>query len=173
MEPCGYDRAGNTYYILDDNRLYRRTPWIHESQPAKKVKRAGRKGTKRRRVSTAAEEDVENVAAGVWSCVCVSLHDWTMFVNDFENSKDPDEKALWAHLKKDVMPVLKKSWLESEKQRQLQAAVANRKRSSRLDQKLARQKQEEEKAAAARREAEEAVAAQQGKLEAERKEKVS
>jgi len=179
MEPCGYDRKGNTYYILDDNRLYRRSPWILESQPVKKAK-SKKKGTKRRRVSIAVEEDTDETddptsndkGNGVWSCVCVSPHDWTVFLGTLEGSKDPDESALYTYLKEDVIPELTKAWMEKEKQRQLHEAVANRKRSSRLDAKLTRQKEEEEKEAARIREAELEKNARREKLEAERKEKV-
>ncbi|KAI5855676.1 hypothetical protein BZA05DRAFT_389313 [Tricharina praecox] len=172
MEPAGYDRAGNTYYILDDNRLYRRTPWTAEPPPPPKKSKAKRKAAKRRRVSTAEEDgEEERSIGGLWSCVCVSLHDWTVFVSSFDNSKDVDEKALRAYLKEEVVPDLTKTWLEKEKQRQLQEAVANRKRSGRLDAKIARQKEEEQKAAAAKKEAEAAAAARKERLEAEKKEK--
>ncbi|KAA8908490.1 hypothetical protein FN846DRAFT_945384, partial [Sphaerosporella brunnea] len=103
------------------------------SKKAKAAKRTG-KATKRRRVSSEPPEDASDetkTPGGVWSCVCATLHDWTIFVNSIESSKDPDEKALCAYLKQDVMPVLNKVWVEMEKQRQLQAAVANRKRSER------------------------------------------
>ncbi|KAA8908483.1 hypothetical protein FN846DRAFT_945361 [Sphaerosporella brunnea] len=173
MEPCGFDCHGNTYYILDDNRLYKRTPWVFESKKAKAAKRTG-KATKRRRVSSEPPEDASDetkTPGGVWSCVCATLHDWTIFVNSIESSKDPDEKALCAYLKQDVMPVLNKVWVEMEKQRQLQAAVANRKRSSRLDEKMARQREDEERAAAERREAKEVAASLKDKQENERKDK--
>jgi len=174
MEPVGYDRNGNTYYILDDDRLYRRTRWVAEPSPKKG--KAKKKASKRRRVS-AAEEEAEGAGevpgmSSRWSCVCVSLHDWTVFVRSFDNSKNADEKAFCKYLKEDVIPNLTKSWLEKEKQRQLQDAVANRKRSSRIDAKLTRRKEEEQKAAAAKKEAEAATAAKKLKLEAERKEKV-
>ena len=180
MEPCGYDSKGNTYYMLDDNRLYRRTPWVLDEPtpppPVKKGKALRRKSTKRRRVSTAVETSsegtVEEPAVGVWSCICVTLHDWTVFVNGLEGSNDPDEQAMHAYLSEDVIPVLQKAWVEKEKQRQLQQAVANRKRSSRLDAKIARKKEEEERAAAAQREAEVAAMERRRALEAEKKEKV-
>jgi hypothetical protein len=145
-----------------------------EPRPVKRAKITKR--NKRRRVSTAVEEEPAETLAewegGEWSCVCITLQDWTTFISGLEKSKDPDEKALCAHLKEDVMPIINKVWQEKEKQRQLEAAVANRKRSSRLDEKLARQRQEEERAAEARREAEAAAAAEREKMEAEKKEKV-
>lgn len=175
MEPCGFDRGGNTYYILDDNRLYRRTPWIldaDDTQPVKKVKGASRrKAPKRRRVE---DEMAEEVVAelGAWSCVCVTLHDWTVFVNGLESSKDLDERALRGYLKEDVLPELTRGWMEKEKERQLQDAVANRKRSSRLDEKIARQRAEEEREAAVKRDVEMVKAARQDQMEVERQEKV-
>jgi flagellar biosynthesis GTPase FlhF len=173
--PCGYDRNGNTYYILDDNRLYRQTPWIMEPRPVKKMKTTAKRN-KRRRVSNAVEEEPAETLSewqgGEWSCVCITLQEWTTFIGGLEKSKDPDEKALCAHLKEDVMPIINKAWQEKEKQRQLEAAVANRKRSSRLDEKLARQREEEERAAAARREAEASAAEEREKFEAEKNQKV-
>lgn len=179
MEPCGYDNDGNTYYILDDNRLYRRTPWIAESTPAKKVKQK-RKGAKRQRVSAAAaettndqqlsnEDEQNSIRGGVWSCVCVSLHDWTVFTDSLQSTKCPDERALCTYIKEEVLPELNKTWLEMEKQRLLQDAVANRKRSSRLDEKLARQKQEQEAAAVAKREADLVKAAEKARLQTEKR----
>jgi hypothetical protein len=182
MEPCGYDNDGNTYYILDDNRLYRRTPWIAESTPAKKVKQK-RKGAKRQRVSAAAaettndqqlsnEDEQNSIRGGVWSCVCVSLHDWTVFTDSLQSTKCPDERALCTYIKEEVLPELNKTWLEMEKQRLLQDAVANRKRSSRLDEKLARQKQEQEAAAVAKREADLVKAAEKARLQTEKRAQV-
>jgi hypothetical protein len=95
-----------------------------------------------------------------------------VFLGTLEGSKDPDESALYTYLKEDVIPELTKAWMEKEKQRQLHEAVANRKRSSRLDAKLTRQKEEEEKEAARIREAELEKNTRREKLEAERKEKV-
>jgi hypothetical protein len=176
IEPCGFDRHGNTYYILDDNRLYRRTPWTVEPPPPKKRKQA-RKGTKRRRVAAATqvEEEVDEIPAehgGEWSCVCVTREDWDAFAGGYEKSKHPDEKALYMYLKKDVLPELRKTWLEMEKQKLLEAAVANRKRSSRIDAKLTRQKEEEEKSAISRREAKAAEEARRERVEFMQREKV-
>ena len=180
MEPCGFDQKGNTYYILDDNRLYRRTPWISnpdDTAPPKKVKGASkRKAPKRRRVSTALDEEegkqAEEQPLGVWSCVCVTPDDWNSFLCGFEDSKDPDEKALRGYLKDEVLPELTRGWVERQKERLLLDAVANRKRSSRLDEKIAKQKAEEEKAAAVRKQQDMVKAARSGQLEVEKHEKV-
>ncbi|KAI5819713.1 hypothetical protein BZA77DRAFT_141942 [Pyronema omphalodes] len=156
IEPCGFDEKGNTYYILDDNRLYKRTPWIIDA-PAKKSK-PKKKATKRRRVSAAVptpSPEPETEKAGEWSCVCVTLHDWTMFMQSLEKSKDEDEQALYTYINEDILPMLTKEWMEKEKQRQLQEAVANRKRSSRLDAKMLMKKEEEERQLQLAREEEE------------------
>lgn len=179
MEPCGFDREGSTYYILDDNRLYRRTSWLGNDQSAKKSKQKKKGTSKRRRTSAAVGDGGTDEAAapdssrrGAWSCVCVTLSDWIAFVDGLQSSKDADEMGLYAYLKQDVLPELTKAWAEKEKQRQIMEAVANRKKSSRLDAKLARQKEEVERAAARRREEDLEKAARHRRVEAEKKERV-
>lgn len=180
MDHCGYDRHGNTYYILDDNRLYRRTPFKEAATPTrKKAQPKQHKGRKRRRVSAATEEFDGNtkVDEGMkWSCICITLQEWEPFVAGLKGSKDEDESALYKYLNKEVLPeirraedvclqvqLLESEWLtgtqfqlkqkkllDQEKDQQKIEAVANRKRSSRIGEKMARRKEEEEGAAEAR-----------------------
>jgi hypothetical protein len=76
-------------------------------------------------------------------------------MQSLEKSKDEDEQALHTYINEDILPMLTKEWMEKEKQRQLQEAVANRKRSSRLDAKLIMKKEEEERQLQLAREEEE------------------
>lgn len=112
MDPVGFDCQENTYYILDDNRLYRRTPWKEVAMPTKKKTQAY-KGRKRRRVSAAVDDSDENqveVDQGrKWSCICISLQDWEAFVMSLKPSKDQDESALYEYLKEDVLPEISRA----------------------------------------------------------------
>lgn len=119
MDPCGYDSKDHTYYILDDNRLYRRGP-LNLNPPARKAKPKPKRRTKRRRVSTTSgdqkeeeeEEEEETAVPEVpvtsWQCVCVSLQDWEGFVDGLKDSKGEDEKALRTYLGNEVLPELRK-----------------------------------------------------------------
>lgn len=116
MDHCGYDRHENIYYILDDNRLYRRTPFKERvGPPRKKASPKQPKGRKRRRVSATAEEfDGKTLVDGVgegtkWSCVCISLREWEPFVAGLKGSKDEDESALYKYLDKEVLPEIRRA----------------------------------------------------------------
>lgn len=168
MEPAGYDSKDNEYFILDDNRLYRRAPWKEAaaSPPQKKKSQTSRVGRKRKRIPNSSSIDSGGALAKVnetreWACVCISLGDWEKFVSGLKGSKDTDEKALYEYLNGEVLPEIhrseelkQKKLLDIEKERQKQEAVANRKRSSRIDEKMIRKKEEELKAAEERRQEE-------------------
>ncbi|QDS74383.1 hypothetical protein FKW77_005439 [Venturia effusa] len=76
IEPFGWDRDDRVYFVLDDNRLYRRTdapppPEIATTKPKAKAKKGGRstRSNKRRRVSRTipetSPEDEDGVAQEV------------------------------------------------------------------------------------------------------------
>ncbi|KAI5839988.1 hypothetical protein DFP73DRAFT_559762 [Morchella snyderi] len=168
MEPAGYDAEDNEYFILDDNRLYRRASWKEAAaSPHKKKKsQTSRAGRKRKRIPNNSSIDSGEALSKVdetreWSCVCISLDDWEKFVSSLKGSKDADEKALYEYLDGDVLPEIRRSeelkqkkLLDIEKERQKQEAIANRKRSSRIDEKMIRKREEELKAAEERRQVE-------------------
>lgn len=167
VEPAGYDSNGNEYIILDDNRLYCRAPWkeVVVSPPRKKKSQISRAGRKRKRISNSSTIDsAATVKADVgrdWACVCTSLDDWEGFVSDLQGSKNGDEEALYEYLNGEVLPEIRRSeelkqkkLLDIEKERQKQEAVANRKRSSRIDEKMVRKKAEELRAAEERKQGE-------------------
>ncbi|KAJ8116286.1 hypothetical protein ONZ43_g4475 [Nemania bipapillata] len=104
IEPTGWDSKDRTYYILDDNRLYRLTPappvlpvWKPKKN-TKKAKSAAR-ASKRRRTSRSGAQsrdivdddlasDVEEVSkpeddglgGAKWECIGVSLDDIQRFI---------------------------------------------------------------------------------------------
>lgn len=149
------------YYILDDNRLYRRDTVSAASKLRVKPKPKSRKRTK-----LASPEELEpkppdstKSVVGNWKCVCVTLQQWEDFSTQLASSKHPDERALYRHVKEDILPHLRKEneerqqlFFEEQKERLRQEAVANRKRSSRVDARMIRKREEEEKAEEARRE---------------------
>ncbi|KAB2576098.1 Reticulocyte-binding protein 2-like protein a [Lasiodiplodia theobromae] len=140
VEAFGWDKEDRTYFVLDDDRLYRRTdPPLpaappQKSKPKSKAKPKKTKGTrasKRRRLSTSpSESDAEQEEDGAqdapapeedtfggmtWECVAVTLEDYTTFVDSIRKSRDPNEKELVKRLQADVIPIIEK---RAEQQRQ-------------------------------------------------------
>ncbi|KUJ20385.1 uncharacterized protein LY89DRAFT_552514, partial [Mollisia scopiformis] len=139
IEPLGWDSDDRTYFILDDNRLYRRTDPPPPPPPAPKPKKNSKKAkaasraSKRRKVSEPAESEVEpaedehNEAQAdaekeddgfggmTWECVAVTVDELTTFVDSIQKSKDPNEKTLRNRIVEDVVPILEKQ--EDERKR--------------------------------------------------------
>ncbi|KAL2263351.1 hypothetical protein VTK26DRAFT_7147 [Humicola hyalothermophila] len=171
IEPYGWDQQDRTYYVLDDNRLYRLT----ETQPAPpkpkkntKKARAAQRASKRRRVSSGAASDADDGGdeaseAGAatepeddglggmkWECVAVTLDEVRQFLSTIQKSKDPNEKTLRDQIQDHLLPILEKQE-ESRKRKQLQREkellnlekLAHAKRSSRIAGKLEQQRLEE------------------------------
>ncbi|WVO13042.1 hypothetical protein L204_100651 [Cryptococcus depauperatus] len=67
-----------------------------------------------------------------WEAVCVTLHDWQTFPEQFAKSKHPDEKALYKLLTQTVGPTIIEQLAEIERERLKNLAFQNRKRSSRI-----------------------------------------
>jgi hypothetical protein len=159
VDPVGFDTEGNTYYLLDDNRLYMRDiPDLPSEKPTTNKKKYRGKKRKRGRIIESEESEspapVEPDEDSTWHVICVTMEDWTTFISRMKKSRNPDEKALYRHLHENVLPTL----LEEEKQRQRQReakeqeflreqAYASRKRSTRLVQKEEADKVREEKEA--------------------------
>ncbi|KAJ9125086.1 hypothetical protein QFC22_000039 [Naganishia vaughanmartiniae] len=67
-----------------------------------------------------------------WKLVCSSRFEWEMFPKQFEQSKNPDEKAFYKHLVNNVLPGVQLAYRDKEIRWAKEEAVRNRKRSSRL-----------------------------------------
>jgi len=87
----GQDAFCNNYWYFDDLRLYKehnsghpKKPWAAAQPPA---------------ISSGSRKD--------WSCVCVSLDQWTIFLKQFRKSGNPNEKALYSLLKDEIFPLVK------------------------------------------------------------------
>ncbi|KAF4445070.1 hypothetical protein F53441_10994 [Fusarium austroafricanum] len=170
IEPYGWDAEDRTYFVLDDNRVYRLTePPIAIKQTKSKKSRASygsRRSSKRRRTTLNAEEeatdaeqetndDVSTKGDGLggmtWECLAVTLDDVRSVVDSFRKTRDENEKILRDQLEKHLVPILEKQE-QSRQRRELQrerelanaAKMANAKRSSRIAGKLEQQKQEEQ-----------------------------
>jgi DNA-directed RNA polymerase len=191
IEELGYDRDDRLYYVLDDNRLYRRTdPPIPAPLPPKpkansKKARAAARAAKRRRVSEATqakEEDGDDASIVAeqeskedpdggykWECIAVTLAEYQTFIESIQKSKDPNEKILRDRLNDDVLPVLLKDEEAQERRRQKREKelfnmqlLAGAKRSSRLADKQDKERREKEAAEAAQKHALELAAARKG-----------
>ncbi|KAJ5595360.1 uncharacterized protein N7459_001568 [Penicillium hispanicum] len=171
MEEFGYDRDGRSYYVLDDNRLYRRTdpPIPAPQRPKKKPKsRSSRASRTSKRASNIAPEDAsdeENKNDGVspedqlkWECVAVTLAEYREFLDTIQKSKDADEKYLRDRIEEHVLPILEKAEeaqqrkrIKREKELLNMQMLAGAKRSSRLAAKEERERSEKEAAEASRK----------------------
>lgn len=135
MEPTGWDSEDRVLFVLDDNRMYRRTdvpapPTTQKAKPKAKPKSKKAKGTrssKRQKASTpeteeAAEDEdtvmdqgaahdpaqVEDDGFGgmKWECMCVTLEDYQDYMGTIRKSRDPNEKILYKRLQEEVVPVM-------------------------------------------------------------------
>ena len=172
IEPYGWDSEDRTYFVLDDNRVYRLTDAPPEPPKAKKKKstkafRAGRRSSKRCRV-TLENEDEGDVSMEVqehephgtpddglggqkWECLAVTVEEVRRLLDGFRKSRDENEKTLRRQIEDHLLPILEKQ--EESRKRKIQqrerellslAKMANAKRSSRLAGKEEQKKHEEQ-----------------------------
>ncbi|KAI3331927.1 hypothetical protein HD806DRAFT_478814 [Xylariaceae sp. AK1471] len=144
IEPTGWDSEDRTYYILDDNRLYRLTPAPSTLPPAWKPKRntkkakAAARASKRRRTSRSAaqnrdsidndltsdpeeipEPEDDGLGGANWECLGVSLNDIQSFLATIRKTRDDNEKILKSAIEDHLLPILEKQE-ESRKRKALQ-----------------------------------------------------
>ncbi|KAI8368237.1 uncharacterized protein BYT42DRAFT_585861 [Radiomyces spectabilis] len=144
VDPIGYDAKGNSFWLFDDNRLYKESP----APPKKKKSKASRKPkpkvvptrrstrrsahTETPAVEEEEEEDEDEEDWKPWKLVCLTREDWEKLPNKFVKSAHPDEKQFYQVLVNDVLPKVIPVLEEHEKELKKQEALAHRKRSSRL-----------------------------------------
>ncbi|ROT37025.1 hypothetical protein SODALDRAFT_380509 [Sodiomyces alkalinus F11] len=174
IEPMGWDRQDRTYFVLDDNRVYRLSEPLAQpplSRKKTKTSRRALRASKRRHSSNTNNTadpggansnpsesvlsdgiEIDNGLGGMkWECLAVTLEEVHRVVASFQNTRDENEKVLRDQLQEHLVPILEKQE-ESRKRRALQqqrelenlAKMANAKRSSRLANKQERQKLEEQ-----------------------------
>ncbi|KAG9244811.1 hypothetical protein BJ878DRAFT_396260, partial [Calycina marina] len=146
IEPFGWDQDERTYFVLDDNRLYRRTDPPPPPPPAAKPKKGSRKAkaalraSKRRKVSETAESEAEQTEEHVagneepevkgddglggmkWECVAITFDEVNAFIASIERSRDPNEKYLCKQVQNTLLPLLEKQ----EESRKRKAAQKER-----------------------------------------------
>jgi len=143
IEEYGWDSDDRIYYVLDDNRLYRRTdppppPPPQKAKAKPKPKSKGTRASKRRKLSSpeSGEEeyvDGEDAAAlpnaddeaeydglggAKWECVAVTLSQYQDFLETLRRSKDPNEKMLRGRIIEHVLPALEQK-AEAQRQKEL------------------------------------------------------
>ncbi|KAF0492196.1 Zinc finger, PHD-type, conserved site [Gigaspora margarita] len=143
VTPVGYDSKGNTYWLFDDNRLCKESP----KKDVSKKQKSKVKNTRRSRAKHVTPEVNESIAESTnWETVCVTIAEWEEFPKRFEKSRNAQEKAFYKLLTEDLLPPILAALQEREKERKKLDALANRKRSSRI-QKRELEKQEADRAA--------------------------
>jgi DNA primase len=169
MEPTGWDSQDRVLFVLDDNRMYRRTDPPPPPQPkkaaakSKSKKGKGARASTRQKVSTPEpEEPIEEKAqpdaveddglGGMrWECLCVTLEDYQEYLNSIRRSRDPNEKILYKRIEEEVIPVMEglaeeQAKKQARKQRELEnlQKLATAKRSSRISSRLEKQKEQDD-----------------------------
>ncbi|KUL91507.1 hypothetical protein ZTR_01598 [Talaromyces verruculosus] len=185
IEEFGWDSKDRIYYVLDDNRLYRRTdPPIPPPAPAKpkansKKARAAARAAKRRRVSAKVDEEEEEDTADnektsadtttiefKWECLATNLSEYQAFLDTLQKTRDPNEKSLRDRIIEGVLPVVGRAAEAEERKRQKREKelfnmqlLAGAKRSSRLAEKSDKERRDREAMEAARKREQELAAA--------------
>lgn len=169
----GWDRQDRTYFVLDDNRVYRLSEPVQPPPSRKRTKTSRRalRVSKRRNSpntgnmagrdnteaissnagSSNGPEDDDGLGGMKWECLAVTLDEVRGVVASFQNTRDENEKVLRDRLQEHLVPILAKQE-ESRKRKALQrqkeldnlAKMANAKRSSRLAIKQERLRLEEQ-----------------------------
>ncbi|KAI1260113.1 hypothetical protein F5Y18DRAFT_267698 [Xylariaceae sp. FL1019] len=143
IEPVGWDSDDRTYYILDDNRLYRSTPAppaVSVWKPKKNTKKAkaAARAAKRRRTSRhaahvdnandeelgsdaeeAPEPEDDGFGGAKWECLGVGLEQVQAFLATLRKTHDENEKILRETIAEHLLPLLEKQE-ESRKRKALQ-----------------------------------------------------
>lgn len=144
VEEFGYDKDERQYYLLDDNRFYRRTdpplPAVPKAKPkanSKKAIAARRRESKRRKIEAQTPEieddnqenneetqvveeknleswEIDTFGGFKWECIAITLGDYQELCESLKKSKDPNEKALRDRLLEEVIPIIEAA---EEKQR--------------------------------------------------------
>ncbi|TQV96019.1 PHD finger domain-containing protein [Cordyceps javanica] len=168
IEPYGWDADDRTYYVLDDNRVYRSSeipePSVRKPKKQKTyaTNRRSYRGQRASNITAAGEYYMaENGDPGsahnkscwgsmTWECVAVTLDDVRRLIDKFRATRDANEKILRKQLDVHLLPILEKQE-ESRKRKEAQhqrellnlAKMANAKRSSRIAGKVEQQREEE------------------------------
>ena len=118
--------------------------------------------------NTGPKESDDGFGGRKWECVAVTLGQYQEFLESIQKSRDADEKELHRRIKEEVLPVIEKAEesqlrRKQKQERELQnmQKLATAKRSSRLEAKVERERQEREIAEAERKRKADLVSAKQ------------
>ncbi|KAI8375318.1 hypothetical protein EDC96DRAFT_496797 [Choanephora cucurbitarum] len=139
VDPVGFDRKGSTFWLFDDNRLYKETPkpkqTTKKSIPKKKrttgTRTSSRRSQKPNELEELSSED-EDEEWLPWKLICRTKQDWEILPQKYANSKHADEKQFYDLLVHDLVPKIVPALEERERELKKQEAIVNRKRSSRI-----------------------------------------
>jgi len=136
IEAYGWDSDDRTYFLLDDDRLYRMTdapipppPITTKSKSKAKPRRSrGVRSSKRRKLSSPdsdvdgdvepddtvddikkEDEPEENDFGGMkWECLAVTMEEYQAFLASISKSRDANERTLHKSISADVLPILER-----------------------------------------------------------------
>ncbi|KAJ9668561.1 hypothetical protein H2201_001203 [Coniosporium apollinis] len=152
------------------------TPPPKPKSKAKGKKTKATRGNKRRKLASAEESGADEEEDTVlpeeppqaaeddgfggmkWECIAITLEDYNAFMEGIRRSRDPNEKTLYKRLTEDVIPIIEKR-AEAQRQKVLRKQrelenlqkLATAKRSSRIADKMEKQKEIEAAAEAERK----------------------
>ncbi|ORZ16229.1 hypothetical protein BCR42DRAFT_451200 [Absidia repens] len=147
VDPIGYDTKGNTFWLFDDNRLYKEAAPLNKKKAMnrkkkKSIPQSTRQNLRRstRTITTVASEHDENLEEEEedeeewtpWKLVCMTVDEWQQFPQKYGKSKHIQDQQFHQLLIDDVLPKVIPVIEEHEKNRKKQEALAYRKRSSRI-----------------------------------------
>ncbi|KAI8089055.1 uncharacterized protein BX664DRAFT_332062 [Halteromyces radiatus] len=145
VDPIGFDAKGNTFWLFDDNRLYRESNRKKKRSKKNQKKKHLISGTRRNmrrstRISTTASEKEEEKEEDTsddedwtpWKMVCMTAAEWQHFPEKYAKSNHVQEQEFHHLLVEDVLPKVLPVVEEHEKNRKKQEALLSRKRSSRI-----------------------------------------
>ena len=195
VDPAGWDRENNTYWLFDDNRLWiqrvpprpkkKRRPPPKKAAPAKRRAPPGRRSSRLGASEVVRPEDVFDTDSELsapsdeepewveFETICITRPEWEAFAEQFAQSKHPDERALHRYVHDAVLPRVVEAIAEEERKRALELALSNRKRSSRLAMKESEREERERELAQLeeqRQREREAAAAERARREREQAE---
>ena len=138
----GWDSDDREYFLLDDNRLYRRKDPSYleksvqetvkvkpkaNSKKAKAAARAGRRHSQRAAKENGTEEEENGEEASPkanggpqeegmeWELVALTLNEYNDFLESLQKSRDTNEKNLRARITREVLPIIERA--EEEQKR--------------------------------------------------------
>ncbi|KAJ1649714.1 hypothetical protein IWQ61_009284 [Dispira simplex] len=161
--PLGYDSRARTYWLFDDNRLYREslpseTPHLNGKQTFKKATSRKGKGKPRSNPLNSQESasntrgdtpkawhEEDSSRLGKWEVLYVTLQDWESAGELFKRPRNVNERFLQQRLQDDIMPQVLAELHAKKKKQEMDDAIQRRKRSTRLKLKQAREQEQKRK----------------------------